>query len=116
MKGVDTCLGTNAWWLGQLQNDTDIFNVFADLALVSRSSTVIFPTRPNRMQSQLKVARVWGFSETNDAATATSVYYQVLNSSGQYFNFDSNTGRSEQLDVSEVTQLTVQKAFQDSTT
>ena len=44
------------------------------------------------MQSQLKVARVWGFSETNDAATASDVYYQVLNSSGQYFNFDSNTG------------------------
>ncbi|CAD6567956.1 MAG: hypothetical protein ASARMPREDX12_000851 [Alectoria sarmentosa] len=67
--------GTNAWWLGQLQNNTDVFNVFADLAL-----------------SQLKVARVWGFSETNDAATASGVYYQVLNSSGQYFNFDSSTG------------------------
>lgn len=49
------------------------------------------------MQSQLKVARVWGFSETNNAATASDVYYQVLNSSGQYFNFDSNTGRSEWL-------------------
>lgn len=103
MKGSDKCLGTNAWWLSQLQNDTDVFNVFADLALVSRSSPLILPTRPNLMQSQLKVARVWGFSETNDAATATGVYFQVLNSSGQYFNFDSNTGGSEQLNVSEET-------------
>lgn len=64
--------------------------------VVCRSSFA--PNPSNRIQSQLKVARVWGFSETNNAATASSVYYQVLNSSGQYFNFDSNTGRSEQLD------------------
>lgn len=56
-------------------SNTDVFNVLADLAL-----------------TQLKVARVWGFSETNNAATASGVYFQVLNSSGQYFNFDSNTG------------------------
>ena len=102
-----TSVGTNAWWLGQLQNNTDVFNVFADLALVSRSSTFSLPTSFNRLQSQLKVARVWGFSETNDAATASGVYYQVLNSSGQYFNFDSSTGRCEQLDVQEESQMTV---------
>ena len=56
---------------------------------------------PDRVQSQLKVARVWGFSETNNAVTATDVYFQVLNSSGQYFNFDSNTGRFAGLDVQE---------------
>ena len=98
MKGVDPLLGTNAWWLGQLQNNTDVFNVFADLALVSWWSILNLPTPSDRKQSQLKVARVWGFSETNNAATASGVYYQVLNSSGQYFNFDSNTGKAEQLD------------------
>ena len=108
--------GTNAWWLSQLQNNADVFNVFADLALVSCSPIFILPSRSDRTQSQLKVARVWGFSETNNAATASGVYFQVLNSSGQYFNFDSNTGRSEQLGVSEEAQLTVQKASQGSTT
>jgi len=42
---------------------------------------------------QLKVARVWGFGNTNDASNpGSSVYYQVLNSSGQYLNCDPNTG------------------------
>ena len=90
-----TISGTNAWWLGQLKSNTDVFNVLADLALVSLLSILILPNRSENMQSQLKVARVWGFSETNNAATASSVYFQVLNSSGQYFNFDSNTGRAE---------------------
>lgn len=40
MNNVDHCvfkkkLGANAWWLGQLKNDSEIFNVFADFALVS---------------------------------------------------------------------------------
>ncbi|KAL8694581.1 MAG: hypothetical protein Q9218_000763 [Villophora microphyllina] len=39
-----------------------------------------------------KVARVWGFGTTNNAATETNVYYQALNSTGQYFNSDPNTG------------------------
>lgn len=108
--------GTNAWWLGQLQSNTDVFNVFADLALVSWLPTIILPIPSNRLQSQLKVARVWGFSETNNAATASGVYFQVLNSSGQYFNFDSNTGRAEQADIQERAQLTVWKVSQGSTT
>lgn len=45
------------------------------------------------MQSQLKIARVWGFGNTNDASNpGSSVYFQVLNSSGQYLNCDANTG------------------------
>ena len=98
INGFDTREGVNAWWLGHLQNNSDVFNVFTDLALVNWPPTLMLRSRSNRMQSQLKVARVWGFGETNDAATASGVYYQVLNSSGQYFNFDSNTGRSESLD------------------
>ena len=77
-------------------SNTDVFNVLADLALVSLPSIPVPPNPSDNMQTQLKVARVWGFSETNNAATAPGVYFQVLNSSGQYFNFDSNTGRAEQ--------------------
>lgn len=68
------------------------------------------------MQSQLKVARVWAFSETNDAATASDVYYQVLNSSGQYFNFDPNTGKFKRLIIMDEVQLTALKVSQDWTT
>ena len=76
-------------------SNTDVFNVLADLALVSPPSIRVPPNPSDNMQTQLKVARVWGFSETNNAATASGVYFQVLNSSGQYFNFDSHTGRAE---------------------
>ena len=47
----------------------------------------------NAYQSGFKTARVWGFGTTNDAATETNVYYQVLNSSGQYFNMDPSNGK-----------------------
>lgn len=43
-------------------------------------------------KSQIKVTRVWGFSETNTLPSPNGVYFQILNSTGQYFNFDSNTG------------------------
>ncbi|KAL6715317.1 hypothetical protein ACLMJK_007582 [Lecanora helva] len=67
--------GTNTWWLGHIQSNADVDNVLADLAL-----------------TQLKVTRVWGFGNANDAANPGSgVYYQVLNSTGQYFNCDSNS-------------------------
>ena len=37
VKVIDQEKGTNAWWLGSLQSNTDVNNVLADLALVSRS-------------------------------------------------------------------------------
>ncbi|KAI4216287.1 MAG: hypothetical protein LQ351_001297 [Letrouitia transgressa] len=40
----------------------------------------------------LKVLRVWGFGTTNDASKTQDVYYQVLNSSGQYFNYNTRNG------------------------
>ena len=40
------------------------------------------------------MVRVWGFGSTNDASNAQGVYYQTLNSSGQFFNMDSATGTS----------------------
>ena len=43
-------------------------------------------------QTGYKVVRTWGFGTTNNAATATDVYYQVLNSSGQYFNYNPTNG------------------------
>ena len=45
-------------------------------------------------QTGYKVVRTWGFGTTNNAATATDVYYQVLNSSGQYFNYNPLNGSS----------------------
>ena len=49
--------------------------------------------KTNSVQSQIKVTRVWGFGDANNASNpGSSVYYQILNSTGQYFNFDPNTG------------------------
>ncbi|TKA68010.1 hypothetical protein B0A49_04481 [Cryomyces minteri] len=67
--------GTNTWWLGRL-NDADINTVVSQLA-----------------ETKLLVTRVWGFGNVNDdAAAAGSVYYQVLNSTGGYINYDYDTG------------------------
>ena len=46
----------------------------------------------NILQTGYKVARVWAFGTTNTPTTETNVYYQVLNSSGQYFNYNANNG------------------------
>lgn len=35
---VDLCLGTNSWWLSQLQSNADVDTVFSQLALVSACS------------------------------------------------------------------------------
>ena len=35
---------------------------------------------------------MWAFGNTNTPNTETNVYYQTLNSSGQYFNFDTRNG------------------------
>lgn len=47
----------------------------------------------NVSQTGYKVVRTWGFGTTNNAATSTDVYYQVLNSSGQYFNYNPSNGK-----------------------
>ncbi|KAL8678343.1 MAG: hypothetical protein Q9186_005300 [Xanthomendoza sp. 1 TL-2023] len=67
--------GTNAWWLGHLQKNEDV-----DIAVSQIAAT------------GYKVARVWGFGTTNDPGKPYDVWYQVLNSSGQYFNHDPVTG------------------------
>ncbi|KAK5154372.1 hypothetical protein LTR04_006024 [Oleoguttula sp. CCFEE 6159] len=67
--------GTNTGWLGRL-NDADINTVVSQLA-----------------ETKLLVTRVWGFGNINDAAAAAgSVYYQVLNSTGRYINYEYDTG------------------------
>ncbi|KAL8995225.1 MAG: hypothetical protein Q9169_004989 [Polycauliona sp. 2 TL-2023] len=69
--------GTNAWWLGHLQSNLDVDTAVAQIAATG-----------------YKVARVWGFGNINDASKANpwEVYYQTLNSSGQYFNLDPVSG------------------------
>ncbi|KAL8937744.1 MAG: hypothetical protein Q9216_004273 [Gyalolechia sp. 2 TL-2023] len=37
-------------------------------------------------------ARVWGFGNTNDPSKTVDVYYQTLNSTGQYINYDPKNG------------------------
>ena len=62
-----------------------------DLCCKSPSSSA-YSSNHELRQAGFKTARVWGFGTTNNAAVETNVYYQVLNSSGQYFNMDANTG------------------------
>ncbi len=39
------------------------------------------------------MVRIWGFGTTNDpAGTPYNVYYQILNSTGQYFNYNPSNG------------------------
>ncbi|KAL8910695.1 MAG: hypothetical protein Q9171_004030 [Xanthocarpia ochracea] len=66
---------TNAWWLPHLPTNQDV-----DISVAQIAAT------------GYKVARVWGFGTTNEAGRTYGVYYQVLNSSGQYFNHDPSTG------------------------
>ncbi|KAL8635124.1 MAG: hypothetical protein Q9228_007357 [Teloschistes exilis] len=67
--------GTNTWWLGHLFSNDDV-----DLALSEIAAT------------GYKVTRVWAFGNTNNPATETNVYFQTLNSSGQYFNYNTRNG------------------------
>ncbi|KAI4138184.1 MAG: hypothetical protein L6R39_006923 [Caloplaca ligustica] len=67
--------GTNTWWLGHLWSNADV-----DTALTQIAAT------------GYKVARVWGFGTVNNPSTSTDVYYQILNSTGQYFNYNANNG------------------------
>ena len=83
----------NTWWLGHLQDDNDVVNIVNDLTQVGRLKKEAY-LMTDKYQTQLKVARTWGFGSTNDSTSTTGVYYQLLNSTGQYFNFDPNTGES----------------------
>ncbi|KAL8738189.1 MAG: hypothetical protein Q9181_001002 [Wetmoreana brouardii] len=67
--------GTNTWWLGHLFSNDDVNLALSDIAATG-----------------YKVTRVWGFGTTNDASTSTDVYFQVLNSTGQYFNYNTRNG------------------------
>ncbi|KAL8710905.1 MAG: hypothetical protein Q9225_007202 [Loekoesia sp. 1 TL-2023] len=67
--------GTNTWWLGHLFNNDDVDTALSQIAATG-----------------YKVTRVWGFGTTNDASASTDVYYQILNSTGQYFNYNTKNG------------------------
>ncbi|KAL8674665.1 MAG: hypothetical protein Q9168_000973 [Polycauliona sp. 1 TL-2023] len=72
---ADMYQGTNAWWLGHLTSNQDVDTAIAQIAATG-----------------YKVARVWGFGTTNNASQTSDVYYQVLNSTGQYFNLNPSNG------------------------
>ncbi|KAL8688061.1 MAG: hypothetical protein Q9218_005930 [Villophora microphyllina] len=67
--------GTNTWWLGHLFSNDDV-----DQALYQIAAT------------GYKVTRTWAFGTTNNPSTETNVYFQTLNSSGQYFNYNTRNG------------------------
>ncbi|KAI4125710.1 MAG: hypothetical protein LQ341_006949 [Variospora aurantia] len=46
----------------------------------------------DRSQTGYKVTRVWGFGTTNNPSASYDVYYQVLNSTGQYVNYNPSNG------------------------
>ncbi|KAI3391376.1 hypothetical protein diail_7462 [Diaporthe ilicicola] len=75
LTGMWIQLGSNAWWLAHLSNNTDI-----DIALSQVAKT------------QYKVLRVWGFGDVNTLpdpgnGDPNKVYFQVLNSTGSYINY-----------------------------
>ncbi|KAI4129034.1 MAG: hypothetical protein LQ338_002450 [Usnochroma carphineum] len=45
-----------------------------------------------KIQTGYKVTRVWGFGTTNNPSATSDVYYQILNSTGQYINYNTNNG------------------------
>ena len=54
---------------------------------------ILAVSESNVPQTQFKVTRVWGFSDINSiASNYNPVYFQILNSTGQYFNCDPTTG------------------------
>ncbi|MCJ1359291.1 MAG: hypothetical protein MMC33_009292 [Icmadophila ericetorum] len=72
--------GTNAWWLGQLNQDEDVEIAMSQIA-----------------SSGLKVVRVWAFGAVNSPVGQTGVYYQVVNETlapknGSLINFSSTNG------------------------
>ncbi|KAL8949282.1 MAG: hypothetical protein Q9222_004588 [Ikaeria aurantiellina] len=67
--------GTNTWWLGHLFSNDDVNAALSEIAATG-----------------YKVTRVWGFGNTNDPSKTPDVYYQVLNSSGQYINYNPQNG------------------------
>ena len=65
--------GTNAWWASHLLSDDDVDASFSQIK-----------------DSQLQVVRVWGFGSVNEDPGSGTVYFQLLNSTGSYINYDAN--------------------------
>lgn len=70
-------VGTNAWWLSHITSDSDVEAVMNEMSTAG-----------------LKVIRVWGFGQINDASEANGVYFQILTSSGATINYGDD-GKSE---------------------
>ena len=90
-----TFVATNAWWLGHLRENSEVdqaLSQIAEVCLTARNPGL--DIWANFYKTGYKVVRTWGFGNTNDASATTDVYYQVLNSTGQYFNFDPSNGNA----------------------
>ncbi|KAL8970169.1 MAG: hypothetical protein Q9183_001647 [Haloplaca sp. 2 TL-2023] len=67
--------GTNSWWLGHLWSNADVDQAVSQMAA-----------------TKYKVVRTWAFGNTNNPGTETNVFYQTLNSSGQFINYNPSNG------------------------
>ncbi|KAI9893647.1 MAG: hypothetical protein M1814_006443 [Vezdaea aestivalis] len=67
--------GANSWWVPYLFDDAEIERVFQQM-----------------VQSGLRTTRIWGFGNTNTPGGSGIVYFQYLNSTGGYPNFDKKNG------------------------
>lgn len=65
--------GTNAWWASHLLSDDDLDTSFSQIK-----------------NTQLQVVRVWGFGSVNEDPGSDTVYFQLLNSTGSYINYEAN--------------------------
>ncbi|KAK5133573.1 hypothetical protein LTR08_007612 [Meristemomyces frigidus] len=71
--GASFFAGTNVWWASHILSDSDLAIVFAQIK-----------------NTQLQVARVWGFGSVNTDPGPDSVFFQLLNSTGSYINYAAN--------------------------
>ncbi|CAJ2500251.1 Uu.00g031040.m01.CDS01 [Anthostomella pinea] len=65
--------GTNAYWIGFLTNNADVDTALDDL-----------------VDAGLKILRVWGFNDVTSNPGSSTVYYQLLSSSGSTINTGAN--------------------------
>jgi mannan endo-1,4-beta-mannosidase len=71
--GASFFAGTNIWWASHILSDADLQQTFEQVK-----------------DTQLQVARVWGFGSVNSDPGSGTVWFQMLNSTGSYINYAAN--------------------------
>jgi mannan endo-1,4-beta-mannosidase len=71
--GASFFAGTNTWWASHLLSDDDLEQAFRQIK-----------------DTQLQVTRVWGFGSVNEDPGQYVVYFQLLNSTGSFINYEAN--------------------------